>query len=225
MLIIYLMKTYPICLINLENKKSIVVGGGKIALRKTLSLLDAGACVTVISPILDQALLSLVKHHRVQWEQRIFVKGDLKHAFMVIAATNDAQVNQEIWEEATSQGSLINVVDDPLHSNFILPAVVKRGELQVAISTGGSSPALARRLREKFETIISPEYQIITEILSELRPELIALTEPGEPRLKAALELVDSPLLEVIKLYGKDAALEYARKKLTSNHTLKEDCE
>lgn len=215
MLIIYVMKTYPICLIDLDKKRSVVVGGGKIALRKTKGLIEAGASVTVISPDLDPALQRLVDSDSLTWIRRKFIKGDLENAFLVIAATNDSTVNREIWEEAALEKCLVNVVDDPLHSNFILPAVVKRGEIQISISTGGCSPALARRLREMMEALITPEYQEFAEILAELRPELICNTQPGEPRLQAALKLVDSPILDIIRLYGKDFALQYARSKLT----------
>lgn len=208
------MKTYPICLIDLENKKSIVVGGGKIAQRKTIGLLEAAASVTIISPDLEPELQKFVEQGLINWNQRKYIQGDLQDAFLVIAATDNSNVNQEIWEEATRLGCLINVVDDPSHSNFILPAVVKRGELQIAISTGGSSPALARRLREMLDAIITPEYQELAEILAELRPDLISCTQPGNPRLQAALMLVDSPILEIIKLYGKETALQFARKKL-----------
>jgi precorrin-2 dehydrogenase/sirohydrochlorin ferrochelatase len=217
------MKTYPVCLIDLENRRCVVVGGGKIALRKTIGLLDAGAIVTIISPNLEPSLQSLAQNDSILWEARKFEKGDLVQAFLVIAATNDSKVNQAIWEEACIQGSLINVVDDPSRSNFILPAMVKRGEIQIAISTGGSSPALARRLREKLETIITPEYEQLAEILAELRPELIAHTQPGESRLQAALALVDAPILEIIRLYGKEGALRYARSKLIPAHLSEKD--
>lgn len=217
MLIIYYMKTYPICLIALENKRSVVVGGGRIALRKTQGLIEAGASVTLISPEVEPELRKLAESDSIVWLPRKYIEGDLGNAFLVIAATNDPDVNHEIWEEAAKEECLINVVDDPKHSNFILPAVVKRGEIQVSISTGGSSPALARRLREDLEKIINPEYQQLAEILSELRPELIARTKPGNPRLQIALALVDLPLLEMIRLYGKQTALEYARRKLHSS--------
>lgn len=210
------MKTYPICLIDLENKRSVVVGGGRIALRKTRGLIEAGASITLISPEVEPELRKLAESNSIIWLPRKYREGDLGNAFLVIAATNDPDANHQIWREAAKVECLINVVDDPKHSNFILPAVVKRGEIQISISTGGSSPALARRLREDLEKIITPEYQDLAEILAELRPELISRTQPGEPRLQMALALVDSPILEIIKLYGKEAALKYARQKLTA---------
>jgi precorrin-2 dehydrogenase/sirohydrochlorin ferrochelatase len=112
------------------------------------------------------------------------------------------------------RGCLVNVVDDPEHSTFILPAVLQRGELSVAVSTGGGSPALARRLRELLESIIGPEYGTLAEIMAELRPELLAGFSPGKDRLQAALRIIDSHILNVIQAQGRDAALSYAREQL-----------
>jgi precorrin-2 dehydrogenase/sirohydrochlorin ferrochelatase len=109
-------------------------------------------------------------------------------------------------------------VDDPHHSNFILPAVVQRGEMSIAISTGGSSPALAHRLRERIEALIGPEYGPLAELLGELRPELIASFPASDVRLQAVLQLVDSDLLSVIECQGRDAALVYARNLLHQQH-------
>jgi precorrin-2 dehydrogenase/sirohydrochlorin ferrochelatase len=106
------------------------------------------------------------------------------------------------------------VVDDPAHSNFILPAIVRRDELSIAISTGGSSPALARRLRESIENLIGPEYGILAGLMAELRPELMKNFPAGETRLQAALRVVDSDILNVIRSQGRDAALTYGREKL-----------
>jgi precorrin-2 dehydrogenase/sirohydrochlorin ferrochelatase len=134
----------------------------------------------------------------------------LAGAFLVIAATNETAINQMVWEEAIQQGCLINVVDDPQHSNFILPALARRGEVTLAVSTGGASPALARRLRERLESLIGAEYGDLAAILAELRPELKARFSSGVARLEAALRLVDSDLLEVILSQGKEAARKHA---------------
>jgi siroheme synthase-like protein len=101
-----------------------------------------------------------------------------------------------------------------MHSNFILPAVVQRGELSVSVSTGGSSPALARRLRERIENLIGPEYGILASLMAELRPELLETFPAGEARLQAALRVVDSDILNVIQRQGRQAALNYGREKL-----------
>ena len=208
------MKTYAICLIGLQPQQAVVIGGGSVAGRKVEGLLAADFQVKVISPKLTSKLQSLASSGAITFIQRSYQYGDLDGAFLVIAATNDPAVNQAVWAEAVQCGCLINTVDDPQHSNFILPAVLQRGEMSIAISTGGGSPALARRLRERLENSIGPEYGTLTEILAELRPELIATFPAGEARLQAALRIVDSNILHVIQNQGRDAALTYARKQL-----------
>jgi siroheme synthase-like protein len=150
----------------------------------------------------------------ISWLPRPYQEGDLQDVFLVIAATDDPAVNQAVWAAAERHGCLVNVVDDPAHSNFILPAVVQRDDLSIAISTGGSSPALARRLRERLETLIGPEYGILASVMAELRPELVATFPAGEARLQAALRVVDSDILNIIQSHGRDAALSYGREKL-----------
>jgi siroheme synthase-like protein len=207
-------KSYTICLIGLEQQKTVVIGGGKVASRKVEGLLAAGAKVTVISPILAPELEHLAASGIIEVVRRCYAEGDLQGASLAIAATNNAQVNQHVWAEAVCSGCLLNVVDDPQHSNFTLPAVVRRGEMNIAISTGGSSPALARRLRERLEQIIVPEYEVLTELMAELRPEITEGFPSGEARVQAAMRVIDSDILDIIKNDGKDAALNYGRKKL-----------
>ncbi len=205
------MKTYTICLVGLEQYRSVVVGGGKIAARKAETLLEAGARVTAISPEFCAVFQDLVRlYPSLEMISRQYQEGDLADAFLVIAATNDAVINHSVWEEAVRRGCLINVVDDPQHSNFILPALARRGEITLAVSTGGASPALARRLREKLESSVGAEYGDLAAIMAELRPELKARFAPGAARLQAALRLVDSDLLEVIRSQGMEVARKYA---------------
>ena len=211
---ILLVKTYTICLIGQHTQQAVVIGGGSVAGRKVEGLLAAEFQVRVISPELTPKLQSLVSCGAIEFVQRPYQYGDLKNIFLVIAATNDPTTNQTVWAEAVERKCLINVVDDPQHSNFILPAVLKRGEMNIAISTGGGSPALARRLRERFEGLIGSEYGTLTDVLAELRPELIAAFPTGETRLKAALRIVDSDILHIIQSQGRDAALTYAREQL-----------
>jgi precorrin-2 dehydrogenase/sirohydrochlorin ferrochelatase len=211
-------KTYPICLVGLENQRVVVIGGGKVAARKAEALLEAGAPVIVISPQFCAEFDHLAGLYAgLEMVPRLYQAGDLADAFLVIAATDDPPVNGAVWSEAVRRGCLVNVVDDPGHSNFIVPAVVQRGEVKVAITTGGASPALARRLREKLEALIGPEYGDLASLLAELRPELQARFAPGEPRLEAALRLVDSDLLEILKSAGKQAARARAQQILSAS--------
>jgi len=204
------MKTYPVSLIGLAQRHVVVVGGGAVAARKVTALLEAGARVTVISPDLSPGLVALVETGQIAAFRRPYRDGDLEMAFLVIAATDDVETNQAVWREADRRGCLINVVDDPSHSNFIVPAVVRRGEVTVAISTGGDSPALARRLRERLEAEIGPEYGELAALLGELRPDLLARFARGSARLAAALRLVDSDLVDVIRTEGIEAARRHA---------------
>lgn len=194
----------------MQRRLCIVVGGGSVASRKVAGLLEAGASVTVISPVLDESIQSFAAQGLIRWIARPYQEGDLAGAFLVIAATDDPQVNHAIFAEAEQHHLLVNVVDDPQHSNFILPAQVRRGDLSIAISTGGASPALARRLREKLEAEIAPEYAQLIQLLAELRPKLIENFPPGEARLQAALHLIDSDILQVLQDAGYAAAKTYA---------------
>lgn len=212
------MKTYSICLVGLQSRQAVVVGGGVVAAQKIKGLLAAEIQVKVISPRFVSDLRTWFEEGKINLIQRDFQEGDLEGAYIVIAATDDLTVNHAVWAEAQRRNCLINVVDDPDHSNFILPAIVQRGNMRIAISTGGSSPALARRLRERLEEIIVPEYGTLVEIMAELRPELMADFPPGKSRLEAALRVIDSDILNVIQIHGKEVALTYARKHLYQQH-------
>jgi precorrin-2 dehydrogenase/sirohydrochlorin ferrochelatase len=205
-IIMTLMKTYPIYLIGMERRRVVVVGGGGVAARKVGGLLEADARVTVISPILTPELETLAEARRIAVIGRPYRQGDLAGAFLVIAAANDPDVNQAVWQEAEQRGCLVNVVDDPAHCNCITPAIVRRGDVTLAISTGGASPALARRLREQLEAQVGPEYGELARLLAELRPELRARYGEEKARQEAAFRLVDSDLLSIIKKKGMDEA-------------------
>jgi precorrin-2 dehydrogenase / sirohydrochlorin ferrochelatase len=205
-------KSYPISLIGLADRCVVVIGGGSVALRKIEGLIQAGAKPRVIAlkPSIDVAALAAAQ--QLTLEERAYRTGDLAAAQIVVAATNNPEVNHAVAKEAHAVGSLVNVVDDPEHSNFILPAVVRRGEVTVAVSTGGSSPALARRLREGLESLIGEEVGGLAQLLADLRPELLAVCPPGEARLAAALRIVDdSGVRERLVAGEAEAARERAR--------------
>lgn len=211
------MKTYPVCLIGIERRRTLVIGGGNVAARKVAGLLRAGARVTVISPTLTSELKALADARRIAVIGRTYREGDLVGAYLVIAATDDPVVNRTVWQAAEQRGCLVNVVDDPAHSNFITPAVVHREDLTIAISTGGTSPALARRLRERLESLIGPEYEELAVLLAELRPELGRRYSEEKARQEAAFRLVDSDVLDIIKERGLDEARVRAWELLTGD--------
>lgn len=192
------MKTYPVFLVNLQDQRSVVVGGGSVAERKVRSLLQAEASVTVVSPALTVGLQRLVQEGDLEWVQREYQQGDLAEAFLVIGATDDAETNEQVWQEAVERGVLVNIVDDPARCNFIVPSLVQRGDLCLAISTGGKSPALAKRLRERLEAEFGPEYAAFAALLGDLRERVKASYPDATERKNLFYRLVDSDILELI---------------------------
>jgi precorrin-2 dehydrogenase/sirohydrochlorin ferrochelatase len=167
------MSFYPICL-DLEEKACIVVGGGRVAERKVEGLLSCGARVSVISPEMTDGLQQRSNSGSIMWIKREYRPGDLKQAFLVIAATNDEETQKQIYEEATAYNLLLNVADVPRRCNFILPATVRQGDLAISVSTAGKSPALARKLRMELEKRYGVEYKTLVDILGVIRPQILA---------------------------------------------------
>ncbi len=168
------MSYFPICL-DIAGRRCIVIGGGRVAERKASSLLDCGGSLTIISPELSPGLQALHGAGAIDWLGRSYEEGDLKAAFLVIAATDDPNVQARIHAEAEEGNILLNVADVPKWCNFILPATVSRGDLNVAISTSGNSPALARKLRKKLEIEFGAEYEPLLDVLGALRSFVLGL--------------------------------------------------
>ena len=162
---------YPIFL-NLEGKKCVVVGGGEVALRKVRALLDSGAGVVVVSPTLNSGLAQLARVETISLISREYEPKDLKDAVIVVAATDIAEVNQNIAKKARKHGILVNVVDRPEESDFIMPSLVRRGDLILAASTSGASPALAKKIRMRLEQTFGEEYSPLLSLIKEVRQEL-----------------------------------------------------
>jgi len=164
---------YPVFL-EMKDRPCVVVGGGTVAERKVEGLLAAGAQVTVISPELTPALAALLKEGRLRHVARPYRQGDLESYEVAVAATDDGAANAEVAAEGRSASGRIwvNAVDDPPNCDFILPSVIRRGDIVIAASTGGASPALARRLREELEAFLSEDYGPLAELLQEVRQEL-----------------------------------------------------
>jgi len=162
---------YPIFL-DIEGKKCVVVGGGQVALRKVRALLDHGARVEVISPDLCPGLSRMFKQGKVHAVRRDYAEGDLAGAVIVVAATNDNDLNAKVAEEARARGVLINAVDDPQHCDFIVPSHLRHGDVTIAISTGGRSPALARKIRTELEKDLAAKYAPLASLVGGVRSEL-----------------------------------------------------
>jgi precorrin-2 dehydrogenase/sirohydrochlorin ferrochelatase len=188
-------------LVNLDvrERSALVVGAGPIAARKIAALLEAGARVTVVSPEVAPPLAALADTHEIVHHARPYREGDLAGATLAYVACGDTAVQAAVAAEGARSGVLVNVVDVPERCTFIAPAVVRRGPVVVAVSTGGASPALARRLRQELETHVGPEYGVAATILARLRPLLREGEPDAEARARAYARLVDGPLLDAVR--------------------------
>jgi siroheme synthase-like protein len=162
---------YPIFL-DLRGRQCLVIGGGSVAERKVEKLLEAGAEVTLIGPSVTDRLHAWSEAQKICHKARVYHYGDLAPFQLGFAATGDAAVNAAVKREGEERGVWVNVADDPAHCDFILPSVLRRGELVVAVATGGSSPALSRAIREELERYFTEDYAILSEIVAEVRREL-----------------------------------------------------
>ncbi len=164
--------------LKLEGRPCLVVGAGTVAEGKIGSLLLAGATVRVVAPQANVAVQEWARTGVMRWESREFCLLDLDGVFLVIAATSSNEVNGSVFREAQRRNVLCNVVDDPEHCDFYYPAVVRRGQLQIAISTAGESPALAQKLRRELESQYGPEYEGWVEQLGKRRLHELASQRP-----------------------------------------------
>jgi precorrin-2 dehydrogenase / sirohydrochlorin ferrochelatase len=172
---------FPLFL-KLDQRKCLVVGAGTVALEKIESLLRCGARVTVVSPEAAPAVQKLSDRALVEWQARRFEPEDLAGVHLVIAATDDREVNQYVFEEASRRSILCNAVDDPPLCDFFCASIVERGDLQIAISTAGKSPALAQRLRREIDAQLDVDLGRWLDDLGELRREVLRAMPPGEAR-------------------------------------------
>ncbi len=196
-------KYYPVCL-NLSGQKCVVVGGGEVAQRKVQTLLKTGARVWLISPDATAALRQWAKAGELYYVSREYCSGDLGGAFLAIGATDDEAINRRVAEDAKTSGILVNIVDVPKLCNFIVPSIVVRGDLQLSISTGGKSPALAKKIRKQLEQLYGPEYAEYIKLLGECRELVLPKIPDIKKRRQIFQELVDSDLIELIKQGNRD---------------------
>jgi siroheme synthase-like protein len=159
---------YIACL-KLRGRRSLVVGGGDVGLEKVEGLLACDGDVTVVAPDLQPELRRLADEGSIAWIAREYEPADLEGTFMVIAATNDSEVNIKVYEDAERRAMLVNVVDVPPLCNFILPAIVRTGPLAIAISTAGASPALAKRMKQEISQLFGEDYARLAVLLNDAR--------------------------------------------------------
>ncbi len=185
------MNLYPI-FIKLDNQECVVFGGGRVAAHKVKTLLNYGAQVTVVSSDLSPGLFELWESGKITCHYRKYRPGDVEGYRLVISATNDAAVNHQIFEEAHRRGVLINVVDNPSLCDFYVPSIVRRGDLQLAISTTGKSPALAREIRKMLENMFDDSYAKGLNIAGQIRDRL-KHDVPDENKRKQIIDEVVIP--------------------------------
>ena len=171
--------------LKLEGRNCLVLGAGSVGEQKIRSLVDCGAHIRVVAPSASAAVREWAERGALTWIQRPFESADLVGVFLVVAATSSVDVNHAIYHEAQARGILCNVVDDPPHCDFYYPAVVRRGQLQIAISTAGLSPALAQRIRKQLEREFPPAYASWLEEIGSQRESLFSAG--GDPELRRKL--------------------------------------
>ncbi len=197
---------YPIVM-DLTGRKCLVVGGGEVALRKARSLSEAAARVTVIAP---EVLSEIEALEGVQVEKRAWQAGDAAGYALVFAATDDPALNAAVSEEARASSIPINVVDSPELCSFIVPACVKRGDLLIAITTSGKSPALSKRIRMELEKSYGLEYTEFVELLGDIRRQVKQRYSEQSDREAAFNRLVNCGILELLKAGERDQARKKA---------------
>ena len=165
------MRYYPVFL-DIAGKPVVVIGGGEVALRKVEVLLDAGAEVTLVSPSLHPGLEPLVAARKVNHIARPYQPGDVEGYALAFVGTDDRSANEAVAREGKERGVWVNAVDDPPNCDFIMPGVVSRGGLIIAVSTSGGSPAMARKMREELEAFLTEDYVLMLELAAEVRSEL-----------------------------------------------------
>lgn len=201
---------YP-AFVNINGKECVVIGGGNVAERKVMSLLRCGAKIKIISPALTKRLQNEKDKGNISHISRNYKRGDLEGAFLVIAATSDDEINREIASESPC---LVNVVDAPDNANFIVPSVIKRGLLTVAISTSGASPAMARSIKKEIEALYGEDFSKYLVFLKNLRKEIIAKIKDKNLRQRLFRELASDKMLDILRRKGYKEARNIALKRL-----------
>ena len=195
-------KFYPIHL-NVTGKKCVIIGGGKVAYRKACSLKGSGADVVVVSPevcpemVNEEGLVLIKKEY-----EECFLDG----ALLVIAATDNEAINKKVTEDAEKRNIIVNVVDYPERCSFIVPSTINRGDLCISISTGGASPAVAKRIRGELEAVFGKEYEEYLDLLTEMRSLAMSSIEDSVKRRKVLQRLAEKEIFDAVKSEGVKSA-------------------
>jgi precorrin-2 dehydrogenase / sirohydrochlorin ferrochelatase len=192
------MMLYPVNL-RIAGKSCLVIGGGNVGLRKIHALLSCGATVMVISPQVVSGIRALTEEGRVSWRRRGYLPGDLDGAFLVFAVTDNLAVQQQVAEEAERRGILLNIADDPERCDFQVPAKVRRGDLLLTVSTGGSSPALAKLIREQLEAQFDGDYGRVISLFARIRELVVDRSDKSDANRQLFVRLLDADLVSLVQ--------------------------
>ncbi|MGC8659786.1 MAG: precorrin-2 dehydrogenase/sirohydrochlorin ferrochelatase family protein [Desulfomonilaceae bacterium] len=208
------MRPYPI-MMDLLDKRVIVVGGGRVGLRKAQGLLESGAKVALVSPRIVPELAELVRRGSIQWIEANFsdhIMDRFPDTALIFGTTDDRETNVGIYESAKRRKIPCNIADVPDLCSFIVPAVISQGDLIISVSTGGSSPAFARRIRQELEKQFGPEYGKMTKLMGDLRKLVLNVGAGSDENRKLFSEIVDSELLSALRESDTKKALDILKK-------------
>lgn len=197
------MKFFPVFL-DINDRNCLVIGGGSVGTRKALALVESGANVTVISPTVTDTLRSLARRGTINLKTRTYCPADMEGMFLVFGATNQETLNRQINQDAERLNMLCNIADRPAVCNFILPATVKRGDLVIAISTSGKSPAFAKELRKHLETQFGDEYATLLTLMGRIRSLLLKEKHAPEEHKPIFNQIIQSGIIDLIKTDKKE---------------------
>ncbi|HEY5563770.1 MAG TPA: bifunctional precorrin-2 dehydrogenase/sirohydrochlorin ferrochelatase [Clostridiaceae bacterium] len=212
-------KYYPI-MVNLEYRNVLIVGGGEIAYKKLLELLEYKAVITLVSLSINEGIKEIVEKNYIKFIEGAYDKTYLEGAFIVIASTNDREVNNEIYKDCIQKSILVNIVDDPENCSFITPSKLRRGDLTISISTNGKSPTLSKEIRKELEISFDESYEAYVNILGDLRKDVIANVEIPHKRKEVLHTIVSGGYLGKLRILGEEAVRseikEYLQATITS---------
>lgn len=197
------MKYFPVFL-DINARNCLVIGGGSVGTRKAIALVESGANVTVISPAVTDTLKSLARRGTINLKTRTYCPADMEGMFLVFGATNQETLNRQINQDAERLNMLCNIADRPAVCNFILPATVKRGDLIIAISTSGKSPAFAKELRKHLETQFGDEYATLLTLMGGIRSLLLKEKHAPEEHKPIFNRIIQSGIIDLIKADKKE---------------------
>ncbi|WP_293656068.1 precorrin-2 dehydrogenase/sirohydrochlorin ferrochelatase family protein [Anaeromicrobium sp.] len=183
-------------MVNIQNKKCVVIGGGKVALRKTKTLLKYGAEVTLVSPVIDEEIRKLFYENKIEIIERNYEYGDLEGGILAYIATDNGQVNELVLKESNRKNILVNCAKNPEDGDFIIPSSIRKGSLSISIGTDGKSPMLAKKIKEDLELVFNDGYETFIEELGKIRKISIDNIEDIKVRRELFKELVYGPLLD-----------------------------